>query len=145
MTATALPIMTLLKPTGFVHDKREERWELLEEGCQVEGEPALELASFLLEGEDYVNGQVMRARSLEMGGRTGQYHAERMLAQAKSIPTEWRQFYLVFPDTIWRGPDGGLYVPYLDWGDVRWVLDFRYVGRDGGLWYGRYRVVRLRK
>ncbi len=67
MTTATLPFMTLKTPSGFIYDKRRERWELVEEGCQVEGEPVLELASFLLEGEDYVNGQVMRTRSLEMG------------------------------------------------------------------------------
>lgn len=143
MSATPLPIMTLKPPSGFFYDKRKERWELLEEGCQVEGEPALELASFLLEGEDYVNGQVMRARSLEMGGRTGQHHAERMLAQAEGIPTEWRQFYLVFPDTMWRDPGGSLCVPYLRWRGFKWVLSFDYV--DSAYWSGLYRVVRLRK
>lgn len=143
MTAI-LPTMTLKPPSGFIYDKRKEKWELLEEGCQVEGEPVLELAGFLLEGEDRVIGQVMRTRSLEMGGRTGQHHAERMLAQAKDIPTEWRQFYLVFPDTFWRDPDGGLYVPCLDWGDDEWVLGFGCVGFGRGGWGGRGRVVRLR-
>ncbi|MEK7540357.1 MAG: hypothetical protein AAB558_03855, partial [Patescibacteria group bacterium] len=84
----------------------------------------------------------MRYRSLEMGGRTGQHHAERMLAQAEGIPTEWRQFYLVFPDTLWRGPDGDLCVPCLGWGGGEWVLGFDYVDGDG--WDG-CRVVRLRK
>lgn len=142
MSATALPIMTLKPPSGFVYNKRPEGWKLLEEGCQVEGDPALELASFLLKGEYRVNGEVMRTRSLEMGGRTGQHHAERVLSQAEDIPTEWRQFYLVFPDTLWWRSDGGLCVPCLLRRVDLWALYFPCVDDD---WRGYFRVVRLRK
>lgn len=142
--AIKLPFITLTlePPSGFVYDKRKECWKLLEEGRSVEGEPDLELAPFL-QGEDYVSGHVMRARSLVMGGRTGQHHAERVIAQAEVVPAEWRQYFLVFPDTLWRSPHPNLYVPYLRWVGDRWELCFRCF--DSRLWGGNLRIVRLRE
>lgn len=145
MTATALPSVTLKPRTGFVHDKRSENWELLEEGPQVqEGEPVLDFYGFLRDGETYVNGDTVLARALEMEGEeTGQHHLERLLAQAASIPAELRPYYLVATGTKWRYPGGNVYVPFLDFGDDEWVLYFRCVGR--GLWGDYDRVVRVRK
>ncbi|MEK7540135.1 MAG: hypothetical protein AAB558_02715 [Patescibacteria group bacterium] len=143
-TVTLSPVILEPPSTGFVRDKRSEGWDLLQAGCQVEGESVLELAGFLLLGEEYVNGRVMRYRSLEMGGRTGQHHAERMLVQVEAIPTEWREFYLAFPDTLWRRPGRCLFVPCLRWRDGRWVLNFRCVVRDAR-WNDDHRVVRVCK
>lgn len=145
MTATALPSVILKPPTGFVHDKRSENWELLEEGPQVqEGEPVLDFYGFLRDGETDVNGETVLARALEMEGEeTGQHHLERLLAQAASIPVELQKFCLVATGTKWRHPGGYVCVPYLRFFVDEWVLGFLCVG--GGYWSGIVRVVRVCK
>ncbi len=101
-------------PTDFVYDKRQDGWKLLEDVPLV-GTPTLELAEFLRDGESYVKGEVMLSRAKELGNMASQRHAERMLACAGQIPESWRDFYLVFPGTVWQGTIGDRYVPYLYW------------------------------
>lgn len=138
-----LPRMVLKPPTGFIYDKRSERWELLEEGPKVEGEPILDFLGFLREGEDYVNGHAVLARSLEMSGsESGQHHLERMLQQDVNIPLELRSYYLVATGTRWRRPGGKVCLAYLNFFGGKWVLRF---GQVVGHWGGRDRVVRVCK
>lgn len=140
--ATTLPVVTLRPPSGLVNDRRKDGWELLED-APVIGEPTLELAEFLRDGEEYVRGDVMFARAVELGNRAGQQHAERLLAQQGDIPEEWRQYYLPFTGTKWRDSDGDLFVPYLGWDSDgrRWLLDW---GRLGFDWGRSVRLVRCK-
>ncbi|MBI2010890.1 MAG: hypothetical protein HYS89_01500 [Candidatus Colwellbacteria bacterium] len=118
---------------------REEGWELVE---SIDEEPApvsrLELVSFLRRGESYVSGETMRERVREEGASLGQRQAEYLRVHQEEIPSEWREFYLVLPGTVWRDRDGDLYVPYLYWHGGRWYMLFHRLERD---WYSNGRLV----
>ena len=135
----------VLKPLSeFRFDKRKDDWELVS-NVPLEGEPTLSLAEFLEEEDGgYVKGDVMLQRSKEMGedGNAGQLHAERLLEQQDTIPEDWRQHILVFAKTVWRNPDGDLYVPYLFWDDDKWYLLFYWLDND---FHSDSRLVRLGK
>lgn len=136
-----LPTVALRAPSTFVYDKRKDDWELLE-NIELVGDPTLELVEFLKDKESFVPGDVMRERAKELGGLTGQFHAERLLGGAESIPKEWRQFYLLFPGTVWRDSGGDLLVPYLRWDGDRWFLGWGWLD---GVFYSSFRVLRLCK
>ncbi len=146
-TTTQLPVMVVKKsttPPVLVYDKQKDGWEGVEgtDFSALAGEETVEFATFLESDERYVNGTVMLERAKALGYRADQRHAEQMLAQQADIPVEYREFYLVFPGTIWRGPRGRLYAPFLYWGGDAWYLDFRWL--EGG-WRSHCRVVRLRR
>ena len=145
-TPPTLPTMVLPKPVeGFRFDKTEKGWTLVENVALV-GEPTLVLDTFLREGEQSVVGHTMLERAKEgveeSGARAGQLHAERILEHQDKIPVEWRKFYLVFTGTVWRNPDGNLFVPYLYWRAARWRLGWSSLGSG---WGGSPRLVRLGK
>lgn len=133
--------VTLSNPTSLINDKREDGWKLIED-VPLEGTPTLELVEFRKDGEDYVNGETMLSRAKELGNMAGQRHAERLLSMASQIPKSWRDFYLVFPGTVWQDTDGNRNVPYLYWSGGEWNLDWSWLSSD---WSRDYRVVRLGK
>lgn len=134
--------MVLSVPTDFVDDKRMDGWKLLADVPLV-GEPALELAEFLRDGESYVKGEIMLLRATELGQMAGQRHAERMLGLVSKIPESWRDFVLVFPGTVWQGQNGNrTLVPYLYWYGFK--LHLRWIGLDND-WLRNNRLVRLSK
>lgn len=133
--------VVLSAPTGFVYDKRKDGWKLLAD-VPLGGEPTLELAEFLRDGESYVSGEIMLARAMELGQMAGQSHAERMLVLASKIPESWRAFVPVFPGTVWRDQDGDRFVPYFYRYGGRWFLLWHCL--DGG-WGRDDRLVRLSK
>ena len=147
MSATAeiqvLPTVVLRPPAGLINDKRKYGWDLLEDTpIEGEGSQELEFVEFLRDGEDYVKGDVMFERAVELGNRAGQQHAERLLAQQKSIPNELRKFHLVFPGTKWRdsgGHPGYLFVPCLNGSGYMWELSWYWLG---DVWNSRFRLVR---
>lgn len=129
--------VVLSVPTSFVYDRRKDGWTLLADVPLV-GEPALELAEFLRDGEEHVMGEVMLSRAMELGALAGQRHAERMLGLSGQIPESRRAFVLVFPGTVWQDQEGGRrYVPYLYWHGDEWYLDWYWLG------FGWYRDDRL--
>ena len=117
-------------------------WELVDGSAGPLGTLELELEEFLKEGEDCVNGDVMRERAKKLGPMLGERHARALLEQQERIPEAWRKFYLVFPRTVWRVRDGRLGVSYLRWFGGGWYLLFRWFGRD---FRRDDRVVSLRK
>ena len=123
----------------FLRDMRKEGWELVE---NIDEEPVpiseLELVSFLRRGESYVSGKTMRERAWKQRASLGQRQAEYLLARQKEIPSEWRDFYLVFPGTVWRDRDGGLDVPCLHWLGDGWDLSFSWLEDD---WHSGARLV----
>lgn len=138
----ALPTVLLKTTSTFRYDKRKDGWKLVENVELGDGELTLQFDEFLKEGEDYVKGTIMMDRAKGMGNLAGQLHAERMLEQQENIPKELRKFYLVFTGTVWRDPDGDLFVPYLYWYGDEWILNFYWL--DNGFYsYGR--LARLRK
>lgn len=113
----------------------EEGWELVEYVPEdVSDEPLsaanLELVSFLVRGESYISGEEMKKRAKQKNASLGQRQAEYLLENQEEIPSEWRNFYLPFPGTIWRGRDGDLVVPDLRWLGEQWRLGFLWLGRD---------------
>jgi len=135
------PKVTLKVPSGLENDRAKDGWTLVE-NAECSGTEELELAEFLHQGEGYVGGETMLARAKELGNRAGQLHAERLLRQQDEIPTQWREFYLVFSGTCWRGPDGDLYVPGLCWDGKRWYLDWDWMDYN---WNSDDRLVRVCK
>ncbi len=118
----------------FTRDMRSERWTLLEDtlvcGAESFNVAALETVSFLRDGERTINGEEMKNRAKDRGASLGQRHAEARLANQHLIPTEFRQYYLVFTGTVWQNRVGYRRVPYLGWGGDRWYLRFRWLDDD---------------
>lgn len=126
--------------SGFRFDKSKDGWTLVEdEGSQL-SVSGLEIVSFLKKVESSVSGESMRERAKELGANFGQRQAEYLLDHQAEIPAKWRDYYLVFPGTLWRASCGGLGVPCLAWLSGRWCLLFGWL--DGG-WGSRVRVLRL--
>ncbi len=120
-----------------------EGWKLISDsGKKLVGTITLELVPILKEGEPNLPGVELIKRARELGADLGQHYAEAILANQHLIPKEWREFYLVFPGTVWQGPYDGRRVPYLYWGGRRWVLGFDWLECGWGV---RSRLLRLRK
>lgn len=127
---------------NFKRDMRKEGWTLLENqphrlSSAIDGIP------FLKESENVITGEEMvcRARA-ELDANYGQEDAEWLSENQDKIPAGLRNFYLVFPATIWRDSGGRRSVPCLDWNGGRWVLDFGWLG---GGWISVDRLVGPRK
>lgn len=134
----------LMKFPIFSRDMRKERWELIEDVSEP-GEIVianLETLSFLKTNKGDVSGDGMRQRAVELGANLSQRHAEFLLEHQQEIPKEWREYYLVFPGTVWCDSDGFLLVPYLRWRGERWNLCFYWLGR---VWSSGGRLLRPRK
>ena len=144
MTVTAnmqqkYPTVKLKTPPGFVNDKTKDGWKLIE-NVELVGEPTITLAKFLQPGENSVGGETMLERAKALGNCAGQLHAERLLVQQADVPEEYRQYYLIFPGTVWQDSDSNRRVPYLRWDDDRWYLRF---WLDHDHWSARDRLVCL--
>lgn len=122
----------------FKHDKTKDGWTCKdsERGSQritsADQIKNLISVSFLEKGESYVNGEVMLQRAKERKLDFSQYDLEYLLENQKEIPKKLRDFYLVFPGTVWRGSGGGRRVADLRWGGGEWCLDWGWgwLGRD---------------
>lgn len=128
----------------FSRDMRKEGWELVEDL----GRPAkviiadLETVSFLKGNETSVSGEVMRQRAVELRANLGQRQAEFLLEHQQEIPKEWRNYYLIFPGTLWRDSNGFLFVHVLHCSGERWGLRFIWLEND---WFSFGRLLRPRK
>ena len=96
-----------------------------------------DILSFL-RGETSVKGDVMVARSQEMGAHQGKEDRQHVLKHQDEIPSILRS-KVVFVFTDDRHPDDPERVDYVCWRDGRWVADWRWL--DGG-WFGGFRVLR---
>ncbi len=143
-TITKLAKLIVGSKSIFSRDMRKEGWTLIEDVSEPEQIliSGLEIFSFLKEGEDHISSEEMRSRAKDMGAHLGQRHAEYLLEHQADIPKDWRSFYLVFPGTFWRFPDGYLRVPFLYWNGVRWCLVFLWLGFG---WDSSVRFLRVRK
>lgn len=101
-------------------------WKLLED-IDVQGDPMLELAEFLKEGEVFVTKDTVFGRAVQIGNRAGLQHAKRLLAQKDAIPEEWRSFHLLFLGTRWYLEDGSQLFPELSWYSDDWRLAARFL------------------
>lgn len=132
-------------PEGtFSHDMRKEGWTLLENTSRrLNSVSGLDLISFLRDGESSANGEEVTHRArIELDANYGQEDAEFLLEHQEEIPEEFRQFYLVFPATVWRSSHGRHNVSYLYWHRNWWHLGFGWLGSD---WLSHARFVRPRK
>lgn len=128
---------------GFDRDMRKDKWELLSDHDAKDGEFVPELMEFVTDEDEngYISGDEM-VKMTEREDSGGQRHAEAMLRDQHKIPEEWRKYVLVFPETVWRNPDGRRRVADLYWDGYRWCLSFAWLELD----FRRFcRVVRLRK
>ena len=128
----------------FARDKIKDGWTLIEDVSEP-GEisiSSLELLSFLKSGESFVSGNTMADCAKENGANLGQRQAEYLLSHQEDIPQEWRQYYLVFPGTVWQAAHGYRGVPCLGWDGGRWDLRFGWLG---SVWDAGDRLVRFSK
>lgn len=127
----------------FRFDKRQDGWELVSNKTRRVNESSkLEFISFLRPGEESVSSATMQRRAREMVADLSQEDAEFLLDHRELLPQlPERAYYIPFTGTVWRYPHGGLFVPYLDWDDGRWDLDWRWLGFD---WDSRGTFVRPR-
>ncbi len=119
-------------PLPFRYDRRKDGWCLVEDSLGVVEISNLEIIPFLRGDEGSISGGELHKRALELGGNFGQRQAEYLFEHEDEIPVGWRDYYLVFPGTLLRTPDGYLLVPYLCWrGGRGWCLDFGGCGGGG--------------
>ena len=135
------PTMTLQPPSDFRFDQTRKEWTLVEDVVLI-GNPKLQLATFLLEGESSIDGYTILERAKKMGDCVGQHHAERMLDQEDNIPKGWRVFELLFFGTIWRDKHGHPLVPYLYHKEHEWNISWGWLNNKWGI---GARLVRLSK
>lgn len=126
---------------NFKYDKRKDGWTLLENQPRRISS-TIEAVPFLKNGEGSVDGEVIATRAIKLDANYGQEDAEWLLEHQDMIPVELRNFYLVFPATKWRNPDGSRGVPYLGWSGDRWRLNFIWLVLD---FFDDVRLVRPRK
>ena len=129
---------------GFLYDRRSDGLILVEDvPRRITSVRGLELVPFLKEGENSVNGEemVLRARG-DLDANFGQHDAEWVYAHQHEISPEFREYYLVFPGTVWWRSGGFRRVPYLYWDGKRWLLFFGWLDGD---WDSFARLVRPRK
>ena len=133
----SIPTVTLMPLTGFVNDKSQDGWKLIED-TPIEGNPELELTELLKEGESPIQTNAVFDRTKNIDNLAGQQHAERLMAQLNTIPEEWRKFDLLFPGTKWHSFAGPLFIPWIEWHRQKWCLCwFR-----SNKWNSKSRIVR---
>ena len=134
----------LIKTSALTYDKTKNGWKLIENAVQS---TPIDIKKFVLVfsprgGENYINGEEMLRCSIEMKCNFGQDVAEYFFAHQDQIPAEFRNYYLVFPGTVWRDMDELRLVPYLGWDGDQWRLDFGWPGLN---LFDNYRLLRPRK
>lgn len=117
----------------FQRDMRKEGWELIGDvgETQLLSPNQLELAPFLLKGKNHINGEELVKFAKKMRANLGQRQAEYLLKHQDEISLEWRQYYLIFPGTIWHEVRyGGRAIPGLSWDGGCWFLNFSLLDSD---------------
>ena len=97
---------------SFSYDmSRKETWTLAEHTPRrLNEKPLIHLIPFFRENE-IISGQELLRRSRKLHTNYGQEDAEYLLANPEEIPEAFRDFYLIFPGTIWRDPYRRLRIP----------------------------------
>jgi hypothetical protein len=102
-----------------------------------------EFIPFLRENENWVSGEEMRKRAVEIKANLGFVDAVHLLRCEEKIPEELRRKFLVFPGTVLRDPDGDLCVVHLNWDRIHWCLNCSILG-PGVTWHDDARLARCR-
>lgn len=85
----------------------------------------LELVPFLNpEDGGRIGGETLRQRAVTLKANLGLVNAKYILDHQSEIPTEFRDYVLVFTGTLLRVSGGGLHVACLCWYGGCWHLDF---------------------
>lgn len=125
---------------AFKNDQGQYGWSIVE-NCPVLPGQTLIINEVIQGNESVVSGAVMLSRVKSQGKLAGQLHAEKFI-QPDKIPTEWRDFYLLFPGTIWRSADNKQYIPALNWNGSSWEIAFEPLASN----FGKFtRVVRFQQ
>jgi len=141
--ASKTKVSLSIDPTKpLIRDMHKEKWELLEDATPEAGEFTLDLVEFVKPDEHWVRGAVMVQRAKEFGAALGQHHAEALVENQHIIPEEWREFYIIFPGTVWRTPHDNCSIPFIFWYAGRWYLSFSWIVHD---WHSDARLVRARR
>jgi len=114
---------------AFSNDKTRDGWKLIKNTEKPEeiDISSLELIPFLKDKETSIKGEELVKRAKKLKANLGQYHAEYLLEHQEDIPEDWRDYYIVFPGTIWRGSVGFRNVSFLYWGGSDWSLRFAWL------------------
>ncbi|MBU1615803.1 hypothetical protein KJ693_10930 [bacterium] len=97
-----------------------------------------DILGFLRGDEKSVVGHTMVERAKEMNANLGDDDGQHLLDHQSEIPVALRD-KVVFVFTGWRRPDDSEHVYCVYWDDDRWVVHWRWLGRD---FYERFRVLR---
>jgi len=84
----------------------------------------LEFIPFLNEGDDPINGDLMREHALTLKANLGLADGKKLLAQQDKIPVELRGKWIALTGTVLCDRDAKRHVAYLGWNDDRWYLSF---------------------
>ena len=107
------------------------QWEIVQDVVSTTFDvERLRFISFLKQGKPCVSGEVMRQRAVALHANFGLADGKCLLAVQDKIPVRLRGKYIILPGTLFRLPGGRFGVAYLYWGTGRWVLDFRWLGRN---------------
>lgn len=133
---------------AFYRDMTREGWKLLEHTPRTIYSSLvtdLELVQFPNSDKAWINGEERVRRAKELNANLCQEDAEWLFQHQNKIPAEWKEYYLIFPGTVWREDSHGhRYVPWLGFGSCRqrWELSFHCLELD---WRSDNRLLRLRK
>lgn len=119
----------LKQVSTFKRDMREKGWELLEDvpDAKLYEPDKFELVEFLKKTEKYIKEEELVSRARGFNANFGQCQTEFFLENQEKIPVAWRDYYIVFPATIWRDRHGYRHVPYLHFFDGEWRLHYSWL------------------
>ena len=134
LSAARVLLGELESKSPFKHIKIPDGWKITEPGParRITDVSKLEFTPILKEGEDPINGEVMRERAKEKGCDYGLEDLDFFLDHQDEIPKEFRDpnIYLVFPGAVLEDSSRDRYVACLVWDDGRWCLDFFWLDSD---------------
>lgn len=143
-------VVVLKQEPGIVNNPAQIGWRLVK-NAPIGKQDVLRLRTFLKPGECSIWGSEMVRRGDVQGRMAGQLHAERLFCQFEEIPSEWREFKLVFVGTLWEEceqyyerysgePDCVLLVVVMECQNGVWSMDYAWLDQGFG---DEYRLVEV--
>lgn len=126
--------------SDYKYDKVKDGWDIIKDVPFDGKEFKPEFIEFLRPDEECLKGEVIERRAEELNASLGQGHAEFLIARQHLIPKELRGHHILFPGTVWRHPDGSLYMPCIYHVGNDWRFDMGSFKID---WYFPTRLVRI--
>ena len=85
----------------------------------------VEYVSFLREGEKFFSGDELSECALVLDVNYGQRDAEWLYGHQEKLPERPEEvFFIFFPGTVWKHPNGTFLIPYLFWTGESWDIYF---------------------